>query len=183
MRPAVLVSTAAAVAALVAGCGGGTTTTSPTTPVGLYPSQGVRFATPEGWSVGKGAGDLVATLQTGQATVAIWRFARHERLPQTKAELAAARDALLTASHDKDATFAAIKTAPTTVAGRPAVQIRARETIAGQMRTVRSTHIYADGAEYIVDAYSDADSFRSIDATVFRPLLRSLRLTKPQGAA
>jgi hypothetical protein len=61
------------------------------------------------------------------------------------------------------------------------VQIRARETIAGQPRTVRSTHIYADGAEIVIDAYADADSFRRIDAQVFRPLLRSLQVTRPRA--
>ena len=59
------------------------------------------------------------------------------------------------------------------------MQIRARETIAGQPRTVRSTHIYSHGAEIVVDAYADADNFRRIDAKYFRPLLRSLRVTSP----
>jgi hypothetical protein len=45
---------------------------------------------------------------------------------------------------------------------------------------VRSTHIYAHGAEYVVDAYADADSFRAIDAQVFRPLLRTLRVSSPE---
>jgi hypothetical protein len=60
------------------------------------------------------------------------------------------------------------------------VQIRAREHIAGQPRTVRSTHIYAHGAEYVIDAYADADSFRQVDAQVFRPLLRSLHVSSPE---
>jgi hypothetical protein len=79
-----------------------------------------------------------------------------------------------------DSTFQVIKAAPATIAGKPAVQIRARETIAGQPRTVRSTHIYAHGAEYVIDAYADADSFRQVDAKVFRPLLRSLHVSPPE---
>jgi hypothetical protein len=181
-RPVCLALTAAAVAALAAGCGSDSTSTSTTaaaTPGGHYPAQGISFTAPAGWTVDAGEGNLVATAQAGQATVAVWRYPRSQKLPKSQAELKAARDALLAASHKRDVTFEQIKTAPTTVAGKPAVQIRAREHIAGQPRTVRSTHIYADGAEIVVDAYADADSFRQTDAAVFRPLLRSLRVTKP----
>lgn len=178
--------TAAAVAALAAGCGSdSSSTTSAATQsatAGSYPADGISFKPPAGWSVGAGKGALVATVQAGEATVAVWRYERHEKLPKSEAELKAARDALLGAAAQRDSTFTKIKTAPTTIAGQPAVQIRARETIAGQPRTIRSTHIYANGAEYVVDAYSTADTFRRVDADVFRPLLRSLQIKKPGSA-
>jgi hypothetical protein len=182
-RHASFALTAAAVVALSSGCGSSsssskTTATAPSPPA--YPAQGISFKAPAGWTVDAGEGHLVATAQAGQATVAVWRYPRKQKLPKSKAELKAARDALLKASHQRDVTFEEIKTAPTTVDGAPAVQIRAREHIAGQPRTVRSTHIYAHGAEIVVDAYADADSFRQTDATVFRPLLRSLRVSEPQ---
>jgi hypothetical protein len=182
-RPAFAALTAVLLVAL-AGCGsdgssGGTATTGAEAS-GQFVKQGVTFTPPADWSVDAGAGHLVATAQAGQATVAVWRYPRTEKLPTSKVQLQAARDALVTASKKRDATFEQIKTAATTIAGQPAVQIRAREHIAGQPRTVRSTHIYAHGAEYVIDAYADADSFRSIDASVFRPLLRSLRVSSPE---
>jgi hypothetical protein len=182
-RPASLALTAAAIAALAAaGCGSdsSTTTTKSAAASGSFPAQGISFTPPADWSVDQGEGHLVATAQAGQATVAVWRYPRGEKLPKTKLELQAARDALLKASSKRDVTFEQIKTAATTIAGEPAVQIRAREHIAGQPRTVRSTHIYANGAEIVVDAYADADSFRKVDADVFRPLLRSLHVTPPK---
>jgi hypothetical protein len=181
-RPASFALTAAAVAALAAGCGGDSSPKASTTAGGAggdYPAQGISFTAPTGWTVGSGKGNLVATAQAGQATVAVWRYPRKEKLPKSKAELQAARDALLKAALERDVTFEQIKTAPTKIAGKPAVQIRARQHIAGQPRTVRSTHIYANGAEIVIDAYADADSFRKTDADVFRPLLRSLHVTKP----
>jgi hypothetical protein len=183
-RPAFVALTAVMLAAL-AGCGGndsssGGTATTSAEASGQFVKQGVTFTPPSDWSVDAGTGHLVATAQAGQATVAVWRYPRTETLPKSKVELRAARDALVTASKKRDATFEQIKTAATTIAGQPAVQIRAREHIAGQPRTVRSTHIYAHGAEYVVDAYADADSFRSVDASVFRPLLRSLRVSSPE---
>ncbi|MDX6714974.1 MAG: hypothetical protein QOH30_1532, partial [Baekduia sp.] len=182
-RPASFALTAAAVAALAtAGCGGDSspkTTAAGAHAGGSYPAQGISFTAPTGWTVDTGQGPLVATAQAGQATVAVWRYPRKERLPRSTAELRAARDALLKAARKRDVTFEQIKTAPTKIAGKPAVQIRARQHIAGQPRTVRSTHIYANGAEIVIDAYSDADSFRKTDADVFRPLLRSLHVTQP----
>ena len=182
-RHALLALSAAALAAFAAGCGGSSsndkTTAQPQQSTGRFPAAGIAFTPPTGWSTDGGKGALVATSQIGQATVAVWRYPRTQRLPKSKDELKAARDALLKASAKADATFEVIKTAPTEIAGQPAVQIRARETIAGQPRTVRSTHIYAHGAEIVVDAYADADNFRRIDAKYFRPLLRSLRVTSP----
>jgi hypothetical protein len=182
-RPASLALTAAALVAALAGCGGGSSSDTATTSAqatGAFPKAGIAFTPPPSWSVAAGHGRLVATAQAGQATVAVWRYPRTETLPTSKLELQAARDALLTASTRRDATFEKIKTAATTIAGQPAVQIRARERIAGQPRTVRSTHIYAHGAEYVIDAYADADSFRQVDAKVFRPLLRSLHVSPPE---
>lgn len=182
-RPASLALTAAAIAALAAaGCGSDSskTTTTSAAASGSFPKQGIAFTPPADWSVDQGSGHLVATAQAGQATVAVWRYPRGEKLPTTKLQLQAARDALVKASHKRDVTFEQIKTAATTIAGEPAVQIRARQHIAGQPRTVRSTHIYADGAEIVVDAYADADSFRKVDADVFRPLLRSLHVSQPR---
>jgi hypothetical protein len=178
-RPALLALTATALAALAAGCGGSSSddAAAPAQATGAFPKAGVSFTPPPDWSVDAGRGHLVATAQAGQATVAVWRYPRSEALPTTKLQLQAARDALVSASRRRDASFEQIKTAATTVAGQPAVQIRAREHIAGQPRTVRSTHIYANGAEYVVDAYADADSFRQVDAQVFRPLLRSLHVS------
>jgi hypothetical protein len=182
-RPAFLALSVAAAAALVAGCGSDASPDAAATGAkagGSYPAHGISFNAPAGWTVDAGKGRLVATAQAGEATIAVWRFPRAQKLPRTKAELKAARDALLKVSRRHDVTFEEIKTAPTTIAGKPAVQIRAREHIAGQPRTVRSSHIYANGAEIVVDAYADADSFRKTDADVFRPLLRSLHVTEPQ---
>jgi hypothetical protein len=181
-RHAILALTVTGLAALAAGCGGSSSPDTKSTaaePSGRFPAAGISFTPPADWSTQRGNGSLVATVQAGEATVAVWRYPRSQRLPESQAELKAARDALLKASAARDAGFAEIKTAPTKIAGMPAVQIRARETISGQPRTVRSTHIYAHGAEIVIDAYADADSFRRIDAQVFRPLLRSLQVTRP----
>lgn len=48
---------------------------------------------------------------------------------------------------------------------------------------VRSTHVYADGAEIVVDAFAPERDFRRVDAQVFRGVLRSLHITTPKGSS
>ena len=177
--------------ALAAGCGEDRTdppdVTTPAAPAGTaaasYPDQGVTFAAPGGWRVRPGQPPLVATVQSGTATIAIWRYPRSERLPRTRADLDAAVHALTGASKTRDPSFEALKSSRLKVSGKPAVQLRGRETVAGQPRLVRSTHVYAHGAEVVVDAFSDAASFGRVDEQAFQPLLRSLRLSAPPGGA
>src|SRR4051794_9150133 len=146
-----------------------------------YPAAGLRFAAPAGWNYDEGKAPMVGVAQTGRATVGVWRYPRTETLPRTKEELTAARDALLSAAKTRDPSFTPIKSAVTKVNEQRAVQIRGNETIDGQRRTVRSTHIYAGGAEIVIDAVAPVPEFRRVDAQFFRPMLRSLRISRPTG--
>lgn len=130
-----------------------------------------------------GQGTLVTTISTGEATIAIYRYPRSERLPRTKKELRAALDGLVAAAKARDATFNELKRATLEVDGHPAVQLRATETVVGRPRTVRSTHIYAQKAEIVVDAFAPDKDFRRVDAQVFRDVLRSLRISRPEKAS
>jgi hypothetical protein len=172
---------------LLAGCGDRQGTppdvSAPARPNGATPvtfaSAGLRFSAPGGWHVQAGAAPLVATVQSGTALVAIWRYPRTEPLPTTHAQLTQARDLLLQAAKARDATFAAAKSTITKLGSHPAIQVRGTETVAGQPRDVRSTHVYAFGAEVVVDAYAPASVFGQVDREAFRPLVRSLRLAAP----
>jgi hypothetical protein len=145
-----------------------------------YPQQGIGFNAPKGWDLNGGKSPLVATAQTGQATIVVWRYPRTEPLPKTKAQVQQARDSLLAAAKARDPTFKPIKVSIIRVGKAPAVQIRATETIAGHPRVVRSTHIYTQASEVIVDAYAPSDVFKRVDATAFRAVLRTLRISEPQ---
>ena len=140
---------------------------------------GIAFDAPGGWRRTDGEPPLVSMLQTGRAVIAIWRYPRSEPLPSTPEQLKAARDALLVAAKARDATFKEVRSAVVEIDGEPAVQIRGTETIEGRARTVRSTHVYAEGAEVVVDAIAPGQEFKRVDAQVFRPLLRSLEISPP----
>ncbi len=177
-----------AAALLSAGCGNDRTSPpdvmTPGPPLGSnterFDAAGLGFESPAGWNLRPGAPPLVATLATGRASISIFRYPRTEPLPTTRATLDAAVEALVGAARTRDPTFVELKRDRLRVDGRPAVVVRGTETVAGQPRTVRSTHIYAFGGELVVDAIAPAPDFKRVDAETFRPLLRSFRLRKPR---
>lgn len=172
---------------LLAGCGNQQqrppTVGPPAQPNGTaavaFDKDGVRFAAPGGWHVQAGAAPLVATVQSGSALIAVWRYPRTEPLPATHGQLVQARDLLLAAAKARDASFVALKSAITKLGVHPAIQVRGTETVSGLPRTVRSTHVYAFGAEVVVDAYAPASVFGRVDRQAFVPLVRSLKLRAP----
>jgi len=155
----------------------------PAPPSGATPlsfdAQGVRLAAPGGWHVQAGQPPLVATIQSGPAQIAIWRYPRTEPLPKTGSQLSQARDLLLQAARARDQTFKEARTAITRLDGHPAIEVRGTETVGGRPQAVRSTHVYAFGAEVVVDAFAPANVFGQVDRDAFRPLARSLRLQAP----
>jgi hypothetical protein len=145
-----------------------------------FPAAGVSFERPKDWLFAKGDAPLLATVSAGRVTIAVWRYPRSEPLPATPAELEAARDALVQAARSRDKTFRVIKAKGTRAARSPAVVLIADETIEGQIRRVRSTHVYAHGAEIVVDAFAPPDDYPKVEDPVFRRVVRSLRLTAAQ---
>ena len=145
-----------------------------------FPAQGVSFERPSDWLVAKGTPPLLATITAGRVTIAVWRYPRTETLPTTAADLAAARDALVTAARARDKTFTVLKAKGTRAAHEPAVVLMADETVSGQRRRVRSTHVYAFGGEVVVDAFAPPRDYPKVEGPVFRRVVRSLRLTAPR---
>jgi hypothetical protein len=145
-----------------------------------FPAAGVTFGYPANWSLQAGTAQyLVATVGSGRAAVAIWRFVRTEPLPANRKAIEAARSNLLKMIRVRDRRARVHSAKLLFIAKAPAIELRAREHIAGQLREVRSAHIYFADAEIVVDMYAPAAQFASVDRTVFRPLLRSLRLRVP----
>jgi hypothetical protein len=187
MRRPLLVLTAAVV---LTGCGNHRAavpdTATPGPPLGtnaaIYPQAGLRFGAPAGWHVEPGQAPLVTTITTGRAAVAVWRYPRTEPLPATRRALEQARSALLAAAAARDPTFAPQASRATRVDGRGAVEVRGTETVEGARRAVRSTHVFAFGAEVVVDASAPPRDFARVDRQVFGPLVHSLRLGPPKAA-
>jgi hypothetical protein len=179
----------AVLAGLLAGCGNEPAAPPVVTtpqPAGAWvpydvPEQGVSFERPEAWRVTKGTPPLLATLSSGQVTISVWRYPRNETLPETLEELTVAKDALVAAAQARDPSFRVIKAKGTRAAHHPAVVIIADETVAGQPRRVRSTHIYAASSEVVIDAFAPEDQYAEVEEPIIIELVRSFEITEPLG--
>ena len=146
----------------------------------VFPSEGVRFAAPGSWSLSIGRPPLLVQSSSGSASIAMWRYERTEPLPEGDRELDAAQEALLGAVRQRDRTYREISTERRRVDGAPAIELVGEQRVAGRPRRVRSTHVFAHGAELVVDQSSEPADFARLDAAIFRPLVRSLRLDPPR---
>jgi hypothetical protein len=172
---------------VLAGCGNSRTAppdlSTAVRPAGFtrlaYPTVGLSLRSPTNWQVQPGSPPLVVAVRSGLASVAVWRYPRTQTLPRSGVDLRVALRRLIATVRARDATFRLASAAVVAVAHRGAVQLRGLETIDGQRREVRSTHLYAHGAEVVVDAYAPPSEFRRVDRQVFHPLLRGLSVTAP----
>ncbi|MDQ6774956.1 MAG: hypothetical protein M3071_01775, partial [Actinomycetota bacterium] len=141
-------------------------------------NNSLHFRAPANWAMQTRPGPLVVTMGSGPALIAIWHYQRspHQVLPIDLAQLKQARSALIAAARARDPTFRVISSASIVLGGVPGVELDAIETIRGQVRRVRSAHLYLGGAELVVDEYAPEDLFHTVDRTVFSPLLHSVRL-------
>jgi hypothetical protein len=185
-RPAAAVLLSAAV---LAGCGNDRQdppdAATPAAPEGTvdarYPEAGVAFEAPGGWNVERGEDPLVATVQSGRATVAVWRYPRTEPLPRTREDLEAAAESLRAAVQARDGAFEFDYARVVRRPGIRGVEVKGSGRNQGAERAVRSLHVYAEGAEIVVDAYAPPKDFERVDEAVFVPLTRSLRVSAPRG--
>jgi hypothetical protein len=177
-------ATALVAALVLAGCGNSRTRVpdvrTPDAPQGSRDvrlrAAGIRFKAPVNWPDLPAQGARAGGIQSKTATLAIWRYPRTEPLPSSAAALAEVRGLLVDRIKQRDTTFKVRTQRSLRLAGARAIQVTGSATIAGLPFRVRSTHLFKDGAEVVVDAYAPPRDFARVDATVFRPLLRTLRL-------
>jgi hypothetical protein len=150
------------------------------TPV-ARPALGLSFSLPTGWTLAEGRAPLVARAGSGTATIAVWRYPRTEPLPDDAEALREARSRLVEAARTRDASFDLVRARSTRVDGARAISVVGDETVAGQRRRVRSTHVFSRGAEVVVDAYAARRDFAAVDGSAFRRVVRSLRLSRPSA--
>jgi hypothetical protein len=189
-RPPVLAALLALTLA-AGGCGYDRTpapdTATPLAPQGSarlrFPDAGVTLAAPGRWDQAPGQAPLVATMSSGRATVAVWRFARGEPLPRSADDMRRARRDLLKAVKARDPSFRERSVRIRRVGGHRALEVRGTGTVEGQARGVRSLHVFAFGGEVVVDGLAPPGDFARVDREVFAPVMRSLRLARLRGGA
>lgn len=166
---------------LVVGCGNSRTPLQalPAAPGGFRPllrvrPHGVQLQIPDTWPVLGAHAPLLAVIASGPAVIAVWRFPRAAPAPVGAAALGRALARLVSAARRRDSTLHMINSAIVTINGAQAIELDAIERIAGQIRRVRSTHVFARGREIVLDEYAPVDQFPELDHQVFSPVKRSL---------
>ena len=173
----------------VAACGNSRTKPPSLVPVAprgsrtlTYAQAGVTLVAPANWTVSAQKPPLVATVNSGAAIVAVWRYRRAAPAPQTSSALAQTRSALIRSVRAGDPSLRLIRSQLGRLHGAPTIILDATERIAGQERRVRSIHMFGSGEEIVVDEYAPTDIFATVDQVVFSPLRRSLTLLPAAGA-
>ena len=183
---------AAGAAVLFAGCGNDRT---PSPAVGLisapkefratpFLADGVQFRSPANWRVVNGEGTQLATIAIGDAQVGLWRYERTEPLPETRDQLAAARQALVAQIESRDPTFKLTSTRLVLKPGFRGVEVvgsGTNLTNGSVQRSMRSLHAYGHGMEVVMDAFAPPRQFARVDEQTFGPMSRSLRLSAPRA--
>ena len=146
-----------------------------------FGQEGVFFRAPTNWRLIEGTAPQIATVASGDAQIAVWRYPRSEPLPQTTDQLAAARDALVAQVQSRDATFRLTSSRLVVKPGLVAVELIGSGTNQGLRRRMRSLHAYGQGAEVVVDAFAPPRLFSRVDKQTFGPVARSLKLAKPRS--
>ena len=191
--PRTLLTLLAGAAILLAGCGNERT---PVPDLGLIPApkgfreagvkaQGVQFRAPTNWRVVAGSDAQLATVAIGDAQVGIWRYERSEPLPETRAQLGAARQALVAQIESRDPTFKLTSTRLVVKPGFRGVEVVGTGTNLANgsiQRSMRSLHAYGHGVEGVMDAFAPLRDFARVDEQTFGPMARSLRLTAPRAS-
>jgi hypothetical protein len=141
------------------------------------PRTGLRFQAPVNWVKRIRSNPGVFRIASGAADVSGWAYPRTEKLPQTRTELATARDALVAEAKKRNASFRLSSSAITRLKGSPAIELRGTQQILGQRIETHSVHVFRDG-EYVFEALAPAASFPVADRQVLAPLLRSLEFRR-----
>jgi hypothetical protein len=168
----------------LAGCGNSRTpvpsSVAPAAPNGFrtltYSAQGMTVAAPRNWSVNTGRPPLVSIVTSGSAVVALWRFPRRAQPPAGRRSLQRTKLELVSEARARDPSLRLIDAPLSAVDGAPAIELDAFERVGGQVRRVRSTHVFAPHAELVLDEYAPPAVFRSVNNAVFAPVKRSLAL-------
>jgi hypothetical protein len=185
VRPAPIL--AAAVALLAAGCGEQRTPTPDVQhadpPKGfktLKPKgTGIRFSHPTNWTPLPARLPFIGGARSKTATLAVWRYPRTEPPPRGRIALEDAMTRLIDSARVRNPTFAVRSSEVTRIGGARGIELTGTQFVAGFEYRVRSAHLFKAGAEIVVDAYAPPDDFPRVDETVFRPVLRELRVTRP----
>lgn len=143
-----------------------------------FPAAGMTLTRPANWRLRRRDAPGVFELVSGEAVIAGWAYPREEPLPQTDAELEAARRRLLEQIETRDPDYRLLSGFSVgEVAGAPAIDISGEQVISKRELRTRSVHIYAGETEYVIESIAPSPDHALVERRVLDPLLESLEVS------
>ena len=137
---------------------------------------GMSLTRPVNWRLRQQRPPEVFELVSGEAVIAAWAYPRVEPLPQTEAELEAAKDRLVEAIQERDPRFPIESAVVSEVAGAPAIDVTGQQVLSRRTLMTRSVHVFEGEVEYVIEAIAPPRDFSLVDERVLTPILDSLEL-------
>ena len=141
-----------------------------------FPRVGMTFEHPANWKLRRRDAPGVFELVSGQAIVAGWAYPREEPLPETDADLDAAKDRLVEAIKARDPDYRVRSATVTEVADAPAIDVEGEQTLSQRALRTRSVHVFLGDVEYVIEAIALPEDYGLVERGVMDPLIDSLEL-------
>lgn len=141
------------------------------------PRAGMSFRAPRNWDLREREAPQVFSLNSGAGFVTGFAYRRDEPLPDTDAELEAARRRLVREVRERDPKLELDSSEATEVAGSRAIELRGTQTLSRRKLETRSVHLFEGTVEYVIEAIAPPAGFDVVDREVLEPLLRSLEVS------
>jgi hypothetical protein len=141
-----------------------------------FPRAGMTLTRPRNWRLRERDAPGVFELVSGEAIIAGWAYPREEPLPETDADLEAAKERLLDAIEERDPEYELEYVAISDVAGAPAIDITGEQVLSKRRLRTRSVHVFDGETEYVIEAIAPPADYKLVSDRVMAPLLESLEV-------
>ena len=142
-----------------------------------FPEAGMTLTRPANWRLRGRDAPGVFELASGEAIIAGWAYPRDEPLPDTDADMEAAKDRLVDAIHERDADYRVRNAVVTEIAGAPAIDVKGEQVLSRRPLRTRSVHLFLGDVEYVIEGIAPPADFPLVEERVMTPLLDSLEVT------
>jgi hypothetical protein len=141
-----------------------------------FPAAGMTLTRPKNWRLRRRDAPGVFELASGEAIIAGWAYPRDEPLPDTDADMEAAKDRLVDAIHERNPDYRVRSAVVTELAGAPAIDVEGEQVLSRRTLRTRSAHLFLGDVEYVIEAIAPPADFALVEERVMTPLLDSLEV-------
>ena len=142
-----------------------------------FTEAGMTLTRPANWRLRRRDAPGVFELASGEAIIAGWAYPRDEPLPDTDADMEAAKDRLVDAIRERNSDYRVRSAVVTEIAGARAIDVEGEQVLSRRALRTRSVHLFLGDVEYVIEAIAPPADFALVEERVMAPLLDSLEVS------